>query len=64
MAAPESAAACEKADGLISKTVDFMKTAGLSAVPAVIASDGSWLVNGNDMGRVRKHLGLRPVESE
>lgn len=62
MAAPDSAAACEKADGLIEKTVDFMKTAGQTAVPVVIAADGSWMVEGNDINQIRSHLGLEPLE--
>lgn len=64
MEAPKEAKACDRATGLIQNTRDLMKQAGLSAVPAVIAADGSWLVNGNDIGRVRKHLGLGPVKSK
>ena len=52
------APACDKAEGLIRKTADFMAAAHLTAVPAVIASDGSWVVEGNNMALLKSRLGL------
>ncbi|MCG8552883.1 MAG: hypothetical protein MI799_20955, partial [Desulfobacterales bacterium] len=55
---------CKKADQLISKTFDLLKKADLSFVPLVVAQDGSWVVEGNDICSVREHLGLDPGTGE
>lgn len=49
---------CEKADQRINKTFDLLKKADISFVPLVVAQDGSWVVEGNDICGVREHLGL------
>ncbi len=56
--------ACEKADELIGKTEDLLRSGGISFVPLVVASDGSWVVEGNDICQVRTHLGLPSDEDE
>lgn len=55
---------CEQADQLIGKTVDLLGKADISFVPLVVAQDGSWVVEGNDIPGVRKHLGLEPGTGE
>lgn len=55
---------CEKADQRINKTFDLLKKADLSFVPLVVAQDGSWVVEGNDICGVREHLGLDPGSGE
>ena len=56
--------ACEKADDLIGKTESLLRSADISFVPLVVASDGSWVVEGNDICQVRTHLGLPSDEDE
>ena len=51
---------CEKADQRINKTFDLLGKADISFVPLVVAQDGSWVVEGNDICGVRKYLGLDP----
>lgn len=58
MEKPENPATCDKADQLIGKTEDLLRPAGISFVPLVVASDGTWIVEGNDICKVRTHLGL------
>ena len=55
---------CEKADQRINKTFDLLKKADISFVPLVVAHDGSWVVEGNDICSVREHLGLDPGTGE
>ena len=57
--APGEPASCDKADQLLDKTVSFLKSAGVGFVPMVVASDGSWLVEGSDICDIRKMLGLK-----
>ncbi|MCG8636409.1 MAG: thioredoxin fold domain-containing protein [Desulfobacterales bacterium] len=64
MALTGEATACEKADDLIGKTEALLRPAGISFVPLVVASDGSWVVEGNDICQVRTHLGLEPDKDE
>lgn len=55
---------CEKADQRINKTFDLLGKADISFVPLVVAQDGSWVVEGNDICGVRKYLGLDPGTGE
>ncbi|MCG8614869.1 MAG: thioredoxin fold domain-containing protein [Desulfobacterales bacterium] len=55
---PETLVNCGAADEKISKTMELMRSADVSFVPMVVASDGAWLVEGNDMCQVRTHLGI------
>jgi len=55
---------CEKADQRINKIFDLLKKADISFVPLVVAQDGSWVVEGNDICSVREHLGLEPGTGE
>ncbi|WP_020585765.1 thioredoxin fold domain-containing protein [Desulfobacter curvatus] len=55
---------CKKAEQRISKTVDLLQKADISFVPLVVAQDGSWVVEGNDICSVREHLGLEPGTGE
>lgn len=55
-----SAKGCEEANQRINKTFDLLKKADISFVPLVVAQDGSWVVEGNDICSVREHLGLDP----
>lgn len=60
----DTAKGCEKADLRIKKAVDMFKKVDISFVPLVVAQDGSWVVEGNDICRVREHLGLDPGTGE
>ncbi|THB73448.1 MAG: hypothetical protein D3926_23805 [Desulfobacteraceae bacterium] len=53
---------CESAKQLIELTEAFMEQANLLSVPAVVAQDGSWMVNSSDIDQIRQHLGLGPGE--
>ena len=55
---------CEKANQRINKTFDLLKKADIFFVPLVVAQDGSWVVEGNDICSVREHLGLDPGSGE
>ena len=55
---PETPVSCKEADQRLEKTIAFMKSAGVGFVPMVVASDGSWMVEGSDICDVRKMLGL------
>ena len=55
---------CEKANQRINNTFDLLKKADIFFVPLVVAQDGSWVVEGNDICSVRKHLGLDPGSGE
>ena len=59
-----AAKGCEKANQRIDKTFDLLKKADISFVPLVVAQDGSWVVEGNDICSVREHLGLDPGTGE
>lgn len=59
-----AAKGCEKANQRINKTFDLLKKADISFVPLVVAQDGSWVVEGNDICSVREHLGLDPGTGE
>lgn len=59
-----AAEGCEEADQRINKTFDLLQKAGISFVPLVVAPDGSWVVEGNDICSVREHLGLDPGTGE
>ncbi|NWH05081.1 hypothetical protein [Desulfobacter latus] len=56
----EGTADCEKANQRINNTFDLFKKADIFFVPLVVAQDGSWVVEGNDICRVREYLGLDP----
>lgn len=60
----DAATGCEKANQRINKTFDLLKKADISFVPLVVAQDGSWVVEGNDICSVREHLGLDPGTGE
>ena len=60
----DTATGCEKANQRINKTFDFFKKADLFFVPLVVAQDGSWVVEGNDICSVREYLGLDPGTGE
>ena len=62
VAPPESPSSCDTADQRIKKTVSFMQIAGVSFVPMVLAGDGAWVVEGDDICAVRTHLGLKNEE--
>jgi len=55
----EDASGCSQADVLLKKTMDFFSQANLSFVPVVISGDGCWVVEGNDIPRVKHHLGIQ-----
>ena len=55
---------CEAADQRINKTFDLLNKADISFVPLVVAQDGAWVVEGNDICSVREHLGLDPGTGE
>ncbi|MCW8800758.1 MAG: hypothetical protein OQK71_07525 [Desulfobacter sp.] len=55
---------CEKASQRINNTFDLLKKADIFFVPLVVAQDGSWVVEGNDICSVREHLGLDPGSGE
>lgn len=55
---------CEKANQRINNTLDLFKKADIFFVPLVVAQDGSWVVEGNDICSVREHLGLDPGTGE
>ncbi|MCP4115517.1 MAG: hypothetical protein GY737_08950 [Desulfobacteraceae bacterium] len=59
---PESS--CEQADLLFARTEAFFRSAGIDFVPLVLAGDGSWMVDANDIRQVRTHLGLETGEDE
>jgi len=61
---PKEPSSCDTADQRIKKTVSFMQTAGVSFVPMVLAGDGSWVVEGDDLCAVRTHLGLENEEGQ
>jgi thiol:disulfide interchange protein DsbC len=60
----ESVQGCETADQRIDKTFELLDEADISFVPLVVAQDGSWVVEGNDICSVREHLGLDPGTGE
>jgi len=60
----ESTYPCEQAEKLLKKTDVFFQSAGLSFVPLVIAGDGSWVVEVNDIHQVRSHLGIESSKVE
>ncbi|MCD4719330.1 MAG: hypothetical protein K8S13_05655 [Desulfobacula sp.] len=49
---------CNLAEVLLKKTVQFFRSADLTFVPLVIAGDGSWIVDTNDIAKIREHLGV------
>jgi len=49
---------CNRAEVLLKKTEQFLRSAGLTFVPLVIAGDGSWIVDTNDIAKIREHLGV------
>jgi len=55
---------CEAAGQRINKTFDLLNKADISFVPLVVAQDGAWVVEGNDICSVREHLGLDPGTGE
>ncbi|HCY85579.1 MAG TPA: hypothetical protein DHV36_10630, partial [Desulfobacteraceae bacterium] len=55
---PQTLVTCEAADEKIDKTMKLMRAADVSFVPMVVASDGAWVVEGNDMCGVKTHLGI------
>jgi thiol:disulfide interchange protein DsbC len=57
---PESVLSCERAERLIQRTEVFLRSSNLSSVPLVVAGDGSWVVENNDITRIRAHLGIEP----
>ncbi len=65
MPADDVADGCEQADQKIEKTFDLLKKdAQITFVPMVVAEDGSWVVEGNDLCAVREYLGLDPGTGE
>lgn len=58
MTGSESIVVCDRADSLFEKTRTLLASADISFVPIVVAEDGSWVVEGSDIGEVRSHLGL------
>lgn len=60
----ETPPSCEKADKLIKATQSLFQSASLSFVPIVVAGDGNWVVEGNDMCEVKKHLGLESEDGD
>lgn len=61
---PEKPASCDTADQRIDTTMALMQTAGVAFVPMVVAPDGAWVVEGNDICAVRTHLGLKNEDGE
>lgn len=51
-------AICKKAVTLVKKTDALLKPNGIRSVPVVIAQDGSWAMDGNDINSIRAYLGL------
>ncbi len=64
MSGDDTVAVCEKADELIGKTKDLFKSADISFVPIVVAKDGAWVVEGNDICEIRTHLGLQAGDQQ
>nr|WP_320014139.1 thioredoxin fold domain-containing protein [uncultured Desulfobacter sp.] len=60
----DAATGCEKANQRIKNTFDLLKKADIFFVPLVVAQDGSWVVEGNDICSVREHIGLDPGSGE
>ncbi len=54
----EPSDSCTRSEVLLEKTGQFFRSAGLSFVPLVIAGDGSWIVDINDIAKIREHLGV------
>ncbi len=52
-------APCPEANIFIDETLSFFRSGGLSSVPAVVAADGSWVVDNNDINRIKLHLGIK-----
>lgn len=61
---PDSPETCEAGGKLLEKTLGLLGSGKISFVPVVVAQDGSWVVEGNDICAVRTHLGLKPGEGE
>ena len=57
-------ASCDEAEQLIKKTELFFRSAGLTFVPLVVSGDGSWVVDDNDIGRIRFYLGILPGKED
>ena len=60
----EPVPACERAKNLVTDTMDFFRSAGLSFVPLVVAGDGSWVAESSHNTMVRAFLGLEPLGEE
>ncbi len=54
----ETAEACERSTQLLSNTEAFFKSADISFVPMVLAGDGTWMVEGSNINKIRSFLGL------
>jgi len=55
---------CEKAEELLKKTEFFFQSAGISFLPIVVAADGSWVVELNNIREVRSYLGIESGKIE
>jgi len=62
MTGGETLAVCERSTDLLEKTKTLFSSADISFVPLVVAEDGSWVVEGSDIGEVKGHLGLECEE--
>ncbi len=60
----EPVLSCETATLLLKKTAFFFRSAGLSFVPVVVAGNGSWVVEDNDIRQIRAHLGIDPGKED
>jgi hypothetical protein len=58
MTGEEDPTSCKEADKRIEETMDTLLSAGFDFVPFVVAGDGSWLVEGDDIQEIRNRLGL------
>ena len=64
MEAGEPDFSCEQADQLLGMTEDFFRSAGIDFVPLILAGDGSWMVDADDIRQVRTHLGIEAGKEE
>ena len=49
---------CDAAEARIEKTNTLLRSADIGFVPLVVAGDGAWVVEGNDVNAVKARLGL------
>ncbi len=58
MSGKETGEVCDRSTQLLAKTKAFFQAADISFVPMVVAGDGSWVVEGSNINKIRSFLGL------